>query len=180
MRRRAISDVNFGGGDADWHTILVGGLGKGGMSYYAIDVSQPNDITSETELAKRVLWQFTDPDLGYTYGRAIVAKTHAFGGQWVVIVPSGYNNVSGAGASGEGKVFFLRASDGKLLTTLDDRIGLDVEPVRPRANRGLRAGLPQPVRRADLRRRPAGQLLALRHLQHRRHQVAGDGTRSRT
>ncbi len=123
-----ISDVNFGGGDADWHTILVGGLGKGGMSYYAIDVSQPNDITSETELAKRVLWQFTDPDLGYTYGRAIVAKTHAFGGQWLVIVPSGYNNVGGVGSTGEGKVFFLRASDGKLLKTLSTGSGSLTDP----------------------------------------------------
>ena len=40
-----------------------------------------------------MLWEFTDDDLGYTYGRAIIAKTHAFGGQWLVIVPSGYNNV---------------------------------------------------------------------------------------
>ncbi|HKW81792.1 MAG TPA: PilC/PilY family type IV pilus protein [Casimicrobiaceae bacterium] len=122
-----ISDVNFGGGSSDWHSILVGGLGKGGQSYYALDVSQPNDITSETELAKRVLWQFSNPDLGYTFGRAIVAKTRAFGGAWLVIVPSGYNNVS-AGGSGEGKVFFLRASDGALLKTMSTGAGSTTDP----------------------------------------------------
>ncbi len=97
-----ISDVNFGGGATDWHTILVGGLGKGGKSYYALDISQPNDITDETTAAQHVLWQFTDADMGYSYGRPIIAKTHAFGGKWVVIVPSGYNN-----ASGKGKIFIL-------------------------------------------------------------------------
>ena len=70
---------------------------------------------------KRVLWEFTDADMGYTYGRAIIAKTHAFGGQWVVIVPSGYNNAG----SGEGKIFILRASDGKLLKTLSTGVGSD-------------------------------------------------------
>ncbi len=118
-----ISDANFGGGAADWHTMLVGGLGKGGKSYYALDISQPNDITSEIEAAKRVLWQFTDADMGYTYGRAIIAKTHAFSNQWLVIVPSGYNN-----ASGVGKVFFLRASDGKLLKTLSTGAGTPTDP----------------------------------------------------
>jgi type IV pilus assembly protein PilY1 len=118
-----ITDVNFGGGDSDWHTILVGGLGKGGKSYYALDISQPNDITSEAEAAKRVLWEFTDADMGYSYGRAIVAKTHAFSGQWLVIVTSGYNN-----ASGLGKVFFLRASDGKLLKTLSTGAGTATTP----------------------------------------------------
>ena len=122
-----ITDVNFGGGSSDWHTILVGGLGKGGQSYYALDVTQPSDITSETELAKRVLWEFSNADLGYTYGRAIVAKTRAFGGQWLVIVPSGYNNVS-AGGSGEGKVFFLRASDGALLKTMSTGAGSTTDP----------------------------------------------------
>ena len=40
---------------------LVGGLGKGGKGYYALDVSTPADITDESELAARVLWEFPDP-----------------------------------------------------------------------------------------------------------------------
>ena len=99
-----ITDVNFGGGDSDWHTILVGGLGKGGKSYYALDVSDPASVTDETTAAQKVLWQFTDADMGYSYGRPIIAKTHAFGGKWVVIVTAGYNN-----ATGKGKIFILDA-----------------------------------------------------------------------
>ena len=87
-----ITDVNFGGGDSDWHTLLVGGLGKGGKSYYALDVSDPASVTDETTAAQKVLWQFTDADMGYSYGRPVIAKTHAFGGKWVVIVTAGYNN----------------------------------------------------------------------------------------
>ena len=38
------SDVDFNsagvnGGASDWHTIVVGGLGKGGNSYYALDLT---------------------------------------------------------------------------------------------------------------------------------------------
>ena len=103
-----ITDVNFGGGSSDWHTILVGGLGKGGRSYYALDISNPASITDETTAAQKVLWQFTDTDMGYSYGRPIIAKTHAFGGKWLVIVAAGYNN-----PSGDGKIFFLDAKTGK-------------------------------------------------------------------
>jgi type IV pilus assembly protein PilY1 len=64
------------------------------------------------------VWEFTDTDLGYTYGRPVIAKTAAFGGKWLVMVPSGYNNVSGVG-----KVFFLDAATGKLLKTMSTGAG---------------------------------------------------------
>jgi type IV pilus assembly protein PilY1 len=98
--------VDFHDGSA-WRTILIGGLGKGGKSYYAIDVTKPTDITDEATAASKVMWEFTDADLGYTYGRVTVAKTREFGGKWLVIVPSGHNN-----ASGVGKVWFLDAATG--------------------------------------------------------------------
>jgi type IV pilus assembly protein PilY1 len=119
-----ITDVNFGGGNSDWHTLLVGGLGKGGKSYYALDVSDPASITDEATAAQKVLWQFTDADMGYSYGRPVIAKTHAFGGnKWVVIVPAGYNN-----PSGKGKIFILDAKDGSLLKTLSTGVGSAVSP----------------------------------------------------
>jgi PilC-like protein with beta-propeller domain/Calx-beta domain-containing protein len=40
-------------------TFLVGGLGKGGKGYYALDVTNAhNTITNEGELAGRVLWEY--------------------------------------------------------------------------------------------------------------------------
>jgi type IV pilus assembly protein PilY1 len=82
-------------GTPDWRTLLVGGLGKGGKSYYAIDVTNPGGWTSEAAVASQVLWEFTDPDLGYTYGEPQIVKTRQHG--WVLLFGSGYNNASGVG-----------------------------------------------------------------------------------
>ena len=116
-----VVDVDFANGGADWRTLLVGGLGKGGQMYYALDVTDPDSVTDEGSAATKVLWEFRNADLGYTYGRAVIMKTRAFG--WTVIVPSGYNN-----ASGEGKLFVLRASDGALLRTLTTSFGTPGSP----------------------------------------------------
>jgi type IV pilus assembly protein PilY1 len=116
-----IADVDFANGGADWRTLLVGGLGKGGRSYYALDVTNPASVTDEASAAAKVLWEFRDTDLGYTYGRPMITKTRAFG--WTVIVSAGYNN-----PSGEGKLYFLRASDGTLLKTMTTGFGSAASP----------------------------------------------------
>lgn len=112
-------DVDFGG--ANWRTILVGGLGKGGQMYYALDVTDPGSVVDEATAASKVLWEFRNADLGFTYGKPVIVKTRAFG--WVVIVPTGYNNTSG-----RGKIFVLRASDGTLLKTMDTGFGTPASP----------------------------------------------------
>jgi type IV pilus assembly protein PilY1 len=94
--------------DPDWHTVLIGGLGKGGRSYYAIDVTDPASMTGESAVAGKVLWEFTDEDMGYTYGAPTVVKTDKYG--WVVILPSGYNN-----KTGKGYFFIVHPVTGKLL-----------------------------------------------------------------
>jgi type IV pilus assembly protein PilY1 len=80
-----VGDVYDG---AHWRTILVGGLGKGGKGYYALDITDPS--------APQALWEYaTDADLGYSYGNPIITKNKA--GRWVVMFTSGYNNASGVG-----------------------------------------------------------------------------------
>ncbi|HEV8502413.1 MAG TPA: PilC/PilY family type IV pilus protein [Casimicrobiaceae bacterium] len=116
-----VVDVDFG--SQNWHTILVGGLGKGGNAYYALDVTSPDSVLTEANAAADVLWEFTDSDLGYTYGAPIITKTAGFGGKWVVIVPSGYNN-----ASGVGKIWVLDASTGEVLSTLSTGVGSSTSP----------------------------------------------------
>jgi type IV pilus assembly protein PilY1 len=97
----------------DWRTILVGGLGKGGKSYYALDVTDPATMAlNEGNVASKVLWEFTDPDLGYTFGDPLISKTRKYG--WVVVFASGYNN----GASGRGYLFFVNPRTGELLEKL--------------------------------------------------------------
>jgi|GEM_PF-6496326 len=104
--------------DGDWHTILIGGLGKGGTSYYALDITDASSTGDEETVAKnKSLWEFTDNNMGYTYGRPIISKTNAWDGKWVAILPSGYNNGTGDGqpknGDGEGRIFFVDLKTGK-------------------------------------------------------------------
>lgn len=105
-------DVDFGrtvgGSGTDWRTLLLGGLGKGGKVIYALDITNPASITSEATAAAKVLWEFTDTDLGYVYGQPIAVKTRKHG--WVIVVGSGYNN-----ANGKGYFFFINPRTGALL-----------------------------------------------------------------
>ncbi len=100
--------ANRNTGKPDWRSVLIGGLGKGGRSYYAIDVTDPASMTSESAVANRVLWEFTDEDMGYTFGDPSVVKTRKYG--WVVILPSGYNN-----RTGMGYLFIVDPATGQLL-----------------------------------------------------------------
>ena len=111
-----IIDVDFGG--QDWHSLLVGGLGKGGKSYYALDVTDPASVTTEANAAAQYRWTFTHSDMGYTYGRPMLAKTRAFGGAWLMVVSAGYNNPSGLG-----RIYFVNAKDGTLLKTMTTGYG---------------------------------------------------------
>lgn len=118
-----VGDVDFGNacaaaagggcvaGTPDWHTILVGGLGKGGKSFYAIDITDPTQMTTEAQVAAKVLWEFTDSRLGYSFGPALLAKTAKWG--WVIVLSSGYNN-----ADGHGYLFFVNPKTGALLETV--------------------------------------------------------------
>lgn len=100
----------------NWRSVLVGGLGKGGKSYYAIDVTDPATMTSETAVASRVMWEFTDPDLGFTYDGPVIARTRKYG--WVFVFPSGYNN-----ADGRGYLFFVNPRTGALLEKVTTGVG---------------------------------------------------------
>jgi type IV pilus assembly protein PilY1 len=72
-----------------WTTVLVGSTGAGGRSVFALDVGNPTG-----ELAN-VLWEFRDPDLGYTLGKPIIARTAGTNGKWAVFISNGYYSKSG-------------------------------------------------------------------------------------
>ncbi|MEZ5616537.1 MAG: PilC/PilY family type IV pilus protein [Rhodocyclaceae bacterium] len=116
-------DVFIGG---QWRTILVGGLNKGGRGYYALDITEPTNPL--------VLWEFcsdsalcsvADTDLGYTFGNPIITKRPS-DGKWVVLVASGYNNVSPG--SGRGFLYVLDAETGQVLSKIDTGIGDTTTP----------------------------------------------------
>jgi len=109
------------GGANNWRSVLVGGMGKGGRGYYAIDVTDPASMTTEALVAGKVLWEIsaahTDyAELGYTYGEPTAVKTRKWG--WVLIFGSGYNN-----AGGEGWFFIVNPRNGALLEKISTGVG---------------------------------------------------------
>lgn len=98
-----VQDVHDG---TQWLTLLVGGLGAGGRSYYALDVTDPAN--------PKALWEFSDNNLGLTLGKPEIGKL--VGGTWVVIFGSGYNNGTG---DGNGRLFVLNAATGSVIRTIE-------------------------------------------------------------
>jgi type IV pilus assembly protein PilY1 len=145
-----VGDVDFArtaGSDAkspDWRTLLVGGLGKGGYGFYALDVTTTT-AADEAAAAAKVLWEFPNDttslqvvaDLGYSFGRPVITKTASQG--WVVLVSSGYNNTrtverSGKTGSetrtgdGRGHLFVLNARTGGVIADITTGIGSTETP----------------------------------------------------
>ncbi|MBF0117744.1 MAG: hypothetical protein HQK79_02850 [Desulfobacterales bacterium] len=111
-------------------TILVGALGKGGKGYYALNITNADSITltssdTESQIDDMVLWEYpkynvTDNDIGYTYSRAFISKSHLSGNQWVVIFGNGYNSTNGYAS-----LYILNATDGSLIKKIDTGAGSD-------------------------------------------------------
>lgn len=110
---------------AVWKTILVGGLNAGGRGYYALDVTNPT--------SPNLLWEFTttagsgsvkDDDIGYSYGQPVV--TRKADGTWVVLVTSGYNNVSPG--DGKGYLYVLNAATGAIMSKITTNTGTTGTP----------------------------------------------------
>lgn len=99
-----IGDIYVNGA---WKTIVVGGLNKGGRGYYALDVTDPAN--------PKVLWEFQDNNLGYSYGNPIITKRTD--GTWVVVFGSGYENTSPG--DGNGHLFVVNANTGAKILTVD-------------------------------------------------------------
>jgi type IV pilus assembly protein PilY1 len=101
---------------SQWKTILVGGLNLGGRGYYALDVTDP--------VNPKALWEFTDTNMGYTFGNPQITKLAD--GTWAVLVTSGYNNVpntDGAGGDGVGRLYVLNANTGALIRSISTGVG---------------------------------------------------------
>ncbi|PKQ42956.1 pilus assembly protein PilC [Pseudomonas sp. YY-1] len=100
-----VSDVYI---NNSWQTMVVGTTGAGGKSVFALNVTDPGNMT-----ASSVKWEFSHPDMGYTMGQpALVAlPNEKFG----VIVSSGYHD----SAPESGKLWILDASDGSIIKEIE-------------------------------------------------------------
>lgn len=108
-----IGDIKVG---TTWKTILVGGLNKGGRSYYALDITDPENPLP--------LWEFSHDNLGLSFGNPVITKRQD--GTWVVVFSSGYNNVSPG--DGQGRLFVLNANTGVRLLDIATGEGTTSNP----------------------------------------------------
>ncbi|MEX1056518.1 MAG: PilC/PilY family type IV pilus protein, partial [Natronospirillum sp.] len=93
-----------------WRTVLVGTMGAGGRTVFALDISDPENFS-----ASDVLWEFTyedDEDLGY--GVTSPQITRLPSGEWAAIFGNGYG-----GASGEAVLYVVNLATGALLHKLE-------------------------------------------------------------
>jgi type IV pilus assembly protein PilY1 len=103
-------NVNAGNGQ-EWHTYLLGALREGGNHYYALDVTNPNQISpldgGNTDYP-RYAWEFPSEGnaadqafMGETWAKPIITKiklnrtdTAGVVDRWVAIVTGGYDATS--------------------------------------------------------------------------------------
>jgi len=105
-------------------TMLVGGLGKGGKGYYALDVTAADstDISDlETAVSAMVLWEYpktgvTDDDLGYSFSKAYAVKSNDANYPHIVVFGNGYNS------SSEKAVLYVLDTSGSLIKKIDTGI----------------------------------------------------------
>ena len=85
-----VQDVQFS--NATWHSVLVSGERSGGKSIFALDVTNPSLITTESALAAASLWEFTDANMGLSYSTPTTAYTAA---GFATFFGNGYDSPSG-------------------------------------------------------------------------------------
>jgi type IV pilus assembly protein PilY1 len=103
-----VSDVLIGGA---WKTVMVGSMGVGGRSVFAVDISNPEAMTSGN-----VLWEFSDPDLGFgvTDVQIVPLENNVFG----AVFGNGYNS-----DSHRAYLYVVNIADGSLIAKIDTGVG---------------------------------------------------------
>jgi type IV pilus assembly protein PilY1 len=102
--------------------LLVGGLGKGGKGYYALNITDADTIASEGALADRVMWEYPNDatvqtekdDMGFSFSRPSIVNSTA---GYIVIFGNGYNS-----ETSRAKLIILDAVNGTLLRSIDTEV----------------------------------------------------------
>lgn len=104
--------------------LLVGGLGKGGRGYYALDISSYAAAT-EADAVSKVLWEFNPANMGYSFGTPLIVKTAA---GWRVVVSSGYDNGTNLGGDGRGRVWLIDPANPAAAIEISTGVGTPANP----------------------------------------------------
>lgn len=105
----AVSDLAATG-----KNILVGSLGRGGKTIYALDVTNPASFSTNN-----VLWEFTDADLGQTLGKPVIARLNS--GDWAVLIGNGYNS-----STEKAFLFVINLNTGALIKKIATGVGSSI------------------------------------------------------
>jgi type IV pilus assembly protein PilY1 len=103
------------GAGASWKTVLLGSMGAGGRSVFALDVTNPANLGVSS-----VMWEFAtapnaavdQPRLGVAMSQPVVARLKA-GDKWVAIFGNGYDS------GGTVRLFIVDLATGTLLKSID-------------------------------------------------------------
>ena len=106
-----------GDGDKEWRTVLVGAMGLGGKTVFALDVTDPGSFSP----ADDVLWEFTHANLGYGVTDPQISRLE--NGNWVAIFGNGYN-----GNSDQSSLFVVNLENGTLVDELKTGAGSATSP----------------------------------------------------
>jgi type IV pilus assembly protein PilY1 len=126
---------------ATWHTVLVGGLNKGGQGIYALDITDPASF-SESNAGNLALWEFTDADdndLGYTYSRPAIVRLQGTNG-WAAVFGNGYNSTEvdgSASSNGNAALYIVNIETGALILKIDTGEGAAQDPTGGNRPNGL-------------------------------------------
>lgn len=101
-----------GNGTKEWRTVLLGTMGKGGKTVFALDITDPESFSP----ADDVLWEFQHTNLGYGVTDPQIAYLE--NGTWVALFGNGYN-----GASGQSSLFVVNLETGTLIEELQTGAG---------------------------------------------------------
>jgi len=112
--------------DDAWNTVLVSGLGVGAPGYFAMNITDPSALSSETTAPANVMWEFTqddDDNLGLPISSPLVAMSNiqdeSGNNRWVVIFGNGYNSGSEDGNAELYILFIDEGQDGTWLQGTD-------------------------------------------------------------
>ncbi|KPQ01845.1 PilC/PilY family type IV pilus protein [Marinobacter sp. HL-58] len=109
----AVSDVYI---DGEWRTVLIGTMGAGGRTVFALDITEPDDF-SEND----VLWEFTHDELGYGVSDANIVRLES--GRWAAVFGNGYNS-----ESNESALFLVDVETGNLISEISTGEGDEDTP----------------------------------------------------
>ncbi|WP_041654569.1 pilus assembly protein [Marinobacter nauticus] len=106
-----------GGGTQSWRTVLLGGMGIGGKTVFALDVTNPGSFSPSDD----VLWEFSHPNLGYGVTDPQISRLGD--GTWVALFGNGYN-----GDSGQSSLFVVDLETGTLIKEIQTGAGSATSP----------------------------------------------------